>query len=354
MSFGRNFGTTAATAYDQGSRARFANCDPNWEGPLFLVGMPRSGTKLLRSLLTRHERIRIPAIETEFLPFLADWVAHNGPADDETSFNRLFSALQRAPYFDYRTVVPPAFTWQEWREACREQFDLRGLFEGFIRYETGAVPGSGVIWGDKSPSYVRHINLLLATFPEARVVHIIRDVRDFTVSMRKAWGKDVGRAAFRWGTDVLMAHDLCARNPERCVEVHYEALIAAADDEMARLCGFLGIDFNSALTQLERPTENLGDAKGKTGIIRDNTRKYRRELSRRELKLVESLAWEAMSAVGYRPEVAKGQRNPWPLSMALRKLKDGANLVLRDVEARGFRRSALFYLSHQRFSRGSS
>jgi hypothetical protein len=137
------------------------------------------------------------------------------------------------------------------------------------------------------------------------------------------------------------------------MEVRYETLLAAADDVMARLCEFLGVDFNSALTQLDRPTENLGDAKGKTGIVRDNSLKYRRALSRREVDLVESLAWEAMSAVGYSPEVASGPRSLRPFSMRLRKLKDGANLVLRDVEARGIRRSALFYLRQHRFSRSS-
>ena len=43
---------------------------PSWEGPLFIVGMPRSGTKLLRGLLNQHPRIRIPDFETEFAPFL--------------------------------------------------------------------------------------------------------------------------------------------------------------------------------------------------------------------------------------------------------------------------------------------
>src|SRR5262245_12693694 len=46
----------------------------SWEGPMFIVGMPRSGTKLLRGLLDQHPRIRILQTETEFLPFLSAWV----------------------------------------------------------------------------------------------------------------------------------------------------------------------------------------------------------------------------------------------------------------------------------------
>jgi hypothetical protein len=32
---------------------------------MFLIGMPRSGTKLLRGLLNQHPRVRIPTAETE-------------------------------------------------------------------------------------------------------------------------------------------------------------------------------------------------------------------------------------------------------------------------------------------------
>ena len=42
----------------------------NFHGPLFIIGMPRSGTKLLRGLLNQHPQIGIPLSETEFLPWL--------------------------------------------------------------------------------------------------------------------------------------------------------------------------------------------------------------------------------------------------------------------------------------------
>jgi Sulfotransferase family len=330
--------------------AGLSNMNTNWEGPVFIVGMPRSGTKLLRSLLTRHARIRIPTIETEFLPFLEDWVARRGPASDEDSFARLFGALRNATYFDYRASQQPAFAWKDWRSACRGRFDVAGLFEGFIRYETNTAPGSGVIWGDKSPSYIRLINLLLATFPHARIVHIVRDIRDVSASTRKAWGKDVARAAHRWGKDVLTAHHICECHPDRCIELRYEALTSGPEGEMVRLCEFLEVEFDRSLIELDRPTEKLGDAKGQIGVVRGNSRKYRRNLTAREIELVESLAWDAMTALGYQPEAATGPRTLGRLSMALRRMKDGANLVIRDVEARGFRRSLLFYLHHQRFN----
>ena len=40
----------------------------NLRGPLFIAGMPRSGTKLLRDLLNQHSEISIPEVETHFIP----------------------------------------------------------------------------------------------------------------------------------------------------------------------------------------------------------------------------------------------------------------------------------------------
>lgn len=42
-------------------------------GPLFIVGMPSSGTKkLLRDLLNRHSWIAIPDNESHFIPLLME------------------------------------------------------------------------------------------------------------------------------------------------------------------------------------------------------------------------------------------------------------------------------------------
>ncbi|MCI0625673.1 MAG: sulfotransferase, partial [Acidobacteria bacterium] len=167
--------------------------------------MPRSGSKLLRTLLTRHPGIRIPPVETEFLPFLVQWVRRNGPPENEGSFLRLYLVLRRATYFEFRNPATGPFSWHDWRATCRGRFDVPGLFEGFVRYETATAYGSGTIWGDKSPTYIEHIAWLLREFPSAKVIHIVRDVRDYCVSIRNAWGKDVRRAAQRWRIHVLEA-----------------------------------------------------------------------------------------------------------------------------------------------------
>ena len=318
-------------------------------GPLFIVGMPRSGTKLLRGLLNRHPKIRIPDIETDFFPFLVTWVAKNGEPESDTAFAELFEQMRGATYFTYRRDAQP-FTWREWQARC-PNFSAAGLFEGFIRYETGATRSDGVIWGDKSPSYVRHIKLLLDHYPTARVIHIIRDVRDYCVSMRQAWNKDIRRAAFQWGLDVGAAHPLCLANPHRCIEIRYEELLQDPEPQMRRLSDFLGLEFTPEMTQLKRPAEQRGDATGQVEIVRTNFSKFGERLSAREVRDVEGLAYDTMKLLGYSPTRAIRQRRMSRVEQKIRRVRDAAHLVLRGARGRGLAHALKFHLSHVRLSR---
>ena len=200
MTFEQQPGFTETGAADGGHPADL------WEGPLFIVGMPRSGARLLAALLSKHPRVRILGAETDFLPFIDDWVQRHGKPVGADSFERFASAMRRANYFDFRPASAP-FRWENWRAACNGNFDAGGLFEGFARHELEIERGAGMIWADRSPAYVRHVPLILKHFPTARVVHVVRDVRDHCVSMRTAWGKDLRRSAWRWGQACLRIND---------------------------------------------------------------------------------------------------------------------------------------------------
>jgi hypothetical protein len=323
-----------------------------WEGPLFVIGMPRSGTKLLRGLLDQNPRIRIPPYETDFLPLIARWVRDHGPPHTPAQFGALAAEVCRAPYFVFRKREGRVFSWQPWRNACAGRFDAADLFEGFIRSETGTARGSGVIWGDKSPSYIEHIDLILQVYPHARIVHLVRDVRDYCVSIRNAWGKDVRRAAFRWSNAVANAHERCMQAPQCLCEVHYEALLAAPEREMSRLCEFVGVLFTPDMLKTNRPVENLGAAVGRRDIKTDNAGKYAAVLTPRELEAIEALAWQGMHAVGYRPVRAIKPQTISRATLAALRLKDALALTLSGARQRGFIRALRFFAGHQHVSRG--
>ena len=311
--------------------------------------MPRSGTKLLRGLLTQHSRIRMPDFETDFFPFLVRYVREFGMPAGDADFARLFDALRDATYFSYRAQRTPPFCWQEWRRECDGRYDAAGLFEGFIRYETDCSRASGCVWGDKSPAYVRYGDLLLDHFPRARMVHIVRDVRDYCLSMRKTWRKDMRRAAHEWARDVARAHGLCVAHPERCIEVSYENLLRTPEEAMRRLTTFLGIEpADESMVRLARPVEARGDAAGRTEIMRDNFSKFSDRLTQREISAIEALAFDTMQLVGYQPLYATQRKQLGTFAQRVLRYKDGASLLAHSARKQGLASALRFHLSHAR------
>jgi hypothetical protein len=320
--------------------------DRVWEGPLFVVGMPRSGTKMLRGLLSQHPNIRMLGAETEFLPFLDRWVEQQGEPDTAEKFETLFGAMRNAAYFHFRKAAEP-FDCERWRAACEERFDTAGLFEGFMRYELDMSRGTGVVWGDKSPAYVRCIPMLLRHYPHAKVIHLVRDVRDYCVSIRKAWKKDIRRAAARWGQDVNAAHEACVLHAPQCIEVRYEALLQDTRGEMRRICDSLDLGYCRTLDDLSQSVENYGDAKGQTTILRGNFNKFEQRLTAWEIEQVESLAWNTLLEMGYVCTRAKGPRQLTPQMQRWLRVKDGMHLMLSDIPRHGLVRALRLHTGHQ-------
>jgi len=144
----------------------------DWQGPIFIVGMPRSGTKLLRSLLNNHSRIALPEYETEILPYWAQHWHEYGDLTDFVRFEAFYRAARRLAFFSYwQEQQGGCVTAEQWYQACRDG-SVAAVFEALVRLAANATEDT--IWGDKSPSYIRHIPLLQAIYPTAKIIHIVR------------------------------------------------------------------------------------------------------------------------------------------------------------------------------------
>jgi len=318
-----------------------------FRGPVFVVGVPRSGTKLLRELLTRHPRVRIPRTETECFPQLHAYVSrHGGALADRVAFDRMYEWCLRFPYFRYARRRKELISAAQWFATCRA-WNAAGLFEALIRHDAAAPFDSDTVWGDKSPSYVSCIGELAAEFPAARFVHIVRDVRDVVLSAHDAWGKDLLRAAQRWSDDVARGMSAGGGVGARYTWLRYEDLTADPRASLERLCEFLALDFDPAMLELERASENIGAARDVRSILANNTRKYVARLSVRELAAIESIAGECAQQLGYPVTAPRCARRLSKASMWWRQGKDAVALVARRSKSLGFREAALFHLRYR-------
>ena len=211
------------------------------EGPLFVVGMFRSGTSLLYALLNQHPQIALMYEgDLAHLPSLF-WFPTNTRQWAE-KWNFWNGAVTRHKIDLSR--IPSAIS--DLKSAVRE------AYVAYARHKPEAT-----IWGCKSPTYFDEVSRLARTFPNARFIIIWRDLRSICRSILKAAEKP---SYFRRAGMMLRAligyHELkvqCDQLLLKGVRLHqvcYEDLVQDPTDVMRAACEFLQIPFDPNMTSL--------------------------------------------------------------------------------------------------------
>lgn len=268
------------------------------ENPFFIVGSPRSGTTLLRFIVSSHPRLGIPA-KTGFIPHLGyDRDVQMTLPQVQTllarigSLNREWANLVDNVEAFYQALAEPR---------------LAHILDALYRPHIG---GSGAVrWGDKTPSYVLYLPMLSAILPSAQFVHVIRDGRDVTLSAHKKWG------AQRWYMDRYYllrnwtmhvergrsaGRDLGA---ERYLEVRYEALVTETESVLAEVCAFLGEELHPAMldhTALARHQIGPGGhVEVRQPISAASVGGWKTEMPEFYCKVADYVAGRTLSSLGY-------------------------------------------------------
>jgi hypothetical protein len=191
------------------------------------------------------------------------------------------------------------------------------------------------IVGDKTPSYISYVALLANAFPHAKFVHILRDPRDYALSNRSAWGKNIPRAVARWKSGVRKCRHDARQSNVAYMEVRYENLLQNPRETLSAVCQFIGIAFAEEMLTLQQPSEMIGNARGVSSIVRDNVNRWRQGLSEPEIRSIESIAGTLMSELGYVPAFTFGDRNLTWYEMMSARVMDAINIVRYAVHEEG-------------------
>lgn len=313
-----------------------------FSGPVFIVGMPRSGTKLLRDLLNRSPQIGIPDIETHFFPLFINRFGRNPEFECRAVFDEIFAAFQNTNFSWHMARQGKMLNADQLIRLCREEWPAgepiswNMLIEALIRYYAPPGRSPEFIWGDKTPDYLTSIQILKQVFPRARFLHIIRDPRDYCLSVRKTWGKSVKRAAQRWQKMVTTARSEGGAAGSDYLELKYESLLRDPSACLSEACRFLGCEFRSEMLRLLTPSEEYGDARGELGIVRNNQGKFRSELLHNEIQRIEEIVYPTMIEFGYEPECATNERRLSATHTKLLEIYDLYSLIRFYVRDKGF------------------
>lgn len=306
--------------------------------PIFIAGAGRSGTTLLRSLLSAHPHISVTP-ETHYMKRAEKWglLERDGPADFEAFWKRYTTSVR------FRDLdVDPA--------RCREYIDqggqptFRSIFAAVLAAYGDRVGKPRI--GEKTPGHVHFIQHLLAWFPDSKILILRRDPRAVVASqMRSPWVQDrltplsltqgvvtgsyAHQLAFYADDWATMYDDIVpeAQGDERVLIVPYESLVTDAERELRRICGFLEEPFEPAMLSgrsddtvpIPASTADLSDkewqawrkehhAKTLQPVSTASLTKWKQQLSTVEVAMIEGRCGQGMQRAGYVPGQSSSRR----------------------------------------------
>jgi Sulfotransferase family len=210
-------------------------------GPVFVVGMWRSGTSLLYALLNQHPQIGL-MYESD-LPLLSS----------------LFVLPRKSSSW-----IPKVDSWNG--VLTRHKIDASAIPENTIGLPNAfrevaqqyARKKGANIWGCKSPNYYDCMNQLADWFPNAKFIVIWRDPADVVRSIVRAAKKSPWFARPGMDLRALLGCERMKREADQLVrrgaaihQLQYDDLVKEPVAELAAICNFIGIPYDPRMNTLE-------------------------------------------------------------------------------------------------------
>src|SRR4051812_20421534 len=206
--------------------------------PIFVVGLPRSGTTLLQSLIGAHPRIAAPP-ELFFGRRIVQFADMWGDLNDDAVVRRIVDETLSLP-----NLADSGFDAERVFERARGGPRTYGGILDAVMSDYAERQGKQR-WSEKSP--MQRSRGIWIFNPDAQVVHIVRDPRATVASnMAKLGGwPDLLSTADAWRTFTLNnIADGAERGPSHYLRIRYEDLARSPRHVMNIVFTFLGEDFD--------------------------------------------------------------------------------------------------------------
>ena len=280
-------------------------------GPIYLAGIERSGTSLMYALLASHPNIAMTRRTNLWMYFNNQY----GDLNNAENLERCLSMM--AQYKRLRAIqIDIDRVRRDFTQGEKTYARLFTLIEGHFAEKQGKVR-----WGDKSLNTERYMDDIFAVFPDAKIIHMMRDPRDRYASAKTRWtdmkGR-VGAGTAMWLESVKLARRGTRKYPNQYMVVRYEDLVADPEKMLRKICEFLGEEYvPEMLTMIGAPTHrnkgsNSSYGKREIGkISTDSIARYRQVLSPQEIKYMQDFSKDGMREFGYELDDIRLSARQW-------------------------------------------
>lgn len=272
--------------------------------PIYIVGVGRSGTSMLMTLLNGHSKIAFTP-ETHFLRF---YMANPGiQAQIEAKGVVNFKAiLEEDSYYKRLNISSDLLLKPYLKEG--KAFHLDAVYNDILQIYLQCK--NKQLIGDKDPRYIDYLEVIERIYPNAKIIHIHRDVRDVVLSKTKAdWSAHrpiwmnaiISQVQMKQGRQ-----DAKARFGVNYYELAYENLVSNPTATLTKLLAFLELEFEESMLDLTKSAQELVDQsemqwKDNTfkPVLQGNTEKWRSQLTPFQIRTIEIICKEWFSDLDY-------------------------------------------------------
>lgn len=285
--------------------------------PIFVIGNPRSGTTLLRLIITAHSQVIIPPESSLIVNYF-------------TRYGHLKHFSRQNLHDFLNDLGPNGFGLEEQWEISLDDFKVTltekvGLSYAelcgslYIYYAKQKGFSEKFIWGDKNNAYVNYIDVLAWLYPQARFVHIVRDGRAVLASYQALANdshkyaphlpKNAKIVAARWNDTISrITHHLEKYATERYIVVRYEDILTDFNRSVGQVCEFLGLSLEENMQKyhilnrnknLEPVAYDSWKWRTREPIDPSRAEHWRSVLSSEDLTCFESLTNQTLVDYGY-------------------------------------------------------
>jgi hypothetical protein len=201
--------------------------------PIFIGGLMKSGTSLLRVLLGQHPDV--------FASFETHWyepVIREGWADQYSQRIRYLRQFFELSDSDYAALIQ-----RKRAEPGREFID--------VVFEFCAMRAGKPRWAEKTPGNIGHYALICRIWPTAKVIHVTREYRDCFASWKTRRGDTLDAFLTSVKSTYAEIGGLLGKNTESYLEIDHNDLVRTPEQTMRRVLSFAELGWSPSCASLD-------------------------------------------------------------------------------------------------------
>jgi hypothetical protein len=268
-------------------------------GPIFIAGLERSGTSLLYALLASHPNIAMTRRTNLWTYFYNQY----GDLGKPENFERCLATMMV-----YKRLLPIQLDAERLRRDFQQGEQSYPRLFALIEEQYAQRLGRPR-WGDKSLNTERYADQIFAAYPNAYILHIIRDPRDRYASAIARWKVSrggVGAGSAVWLSSQRLAERNRAKYPSRYMIVRYETLASQPEETLRTVCSLIGEEYMPIMLSM-KGAEQFRDEGGNSSyepfeVGKISTRsigRFGKVLSPRQVAFMQLAIGSKMTAFGY-------------------------------------------------------